>query len=221
MPPAVDAEAKRLSEVLSRAPNLVSLSTKSSGEYGTCYRIKPNIPLISLTTLEYCGPGTLDLLHSHMPNLTHLIARPETLHRSGPTSTLRVFGQQLKAIEFLDTKLFKNNAFNPVPITRILRHCPNLNTLKYTLDCIKYIAADTIVPSLQNIVLRINPRLQDDEVLEQRLPQHFDVLTGPAFPALRRVVLDGIDTLFHPGYAVMHRRFPVKRVEGTSVVWEC
>jgi hypothetical protein len=152
-----------------------------------------------------------------MPNLTHLAAPLDALHRGRPASILARFGQQLEVIELLDTQTYRTWIYNSDPIPG----CPNLNTLKYSLNYINYIIYTKLPPSLQNIVLRINSRLHDDEVLERCLPQHFDALTGPAFPALRRVVLDGIDTPFHPGYTVMRRRFPVQRVDGMSIVWEC
>jgi len=151
--------------------------------------------------------------------LTRLIARPETIYRGNRVSLLSRFGQQLTAIEFIDSQSSSTCRLHPSPLAWILSDLPNLNALTYNLSSLLRANA-ALSSSVENVVLRVTSRPPDYEALEQCLLQHFDVLTGPAFPALRRVVLDGIDEPFRPGYAVMHRRFPVQRVDGTSVIWE-
>jgi hypothetical protein len=166
-----------------------------------------------------------------MPNLTHIVTTARALKYVSPTSVLSVIGQQLKVIELLNEWRFWGPFYDPIVF--ILSHCPKVDTLKYNVSRDR--SSQTLRPSqssivlhksLRNIVLRIKPRKQDEDeaILERCFPQHFDVLTGVAFPALCRVVLEGVvgcDAPFQQAYAVMCRRFPVQRIDGKDVVWEC
>jgi hypothetical protein len=175
----------------------------------------------------------LVLIHDDMPNLTHIVTTSEALNDISPTSVLSVFGQQLKVIQFLDEWSFRSPFYHPIDF--ILLRCPKVDTLKYNVNYVRFRGANEMLrpsqsdivlhKSLRNIIMQINPWKQDDEaLLEQCLAQHFHGLTGVAFPALRRVVLEGIvvcDPPFELAYAVMRRRFPVQRIDGEDIVWEC
>jgi hypothetical protein len=169
------------------------------------------------------------LLQNDMPNLTHIVTTPAGLDYISPV--LSMFGRQLEIIEFLDGRSFPGYFYDA--IVSILRRCPKANTLKYNVNYSKFSGANNLLrpsqinivlhKSLRNIVLQINPRQRGDEALERCLLQHFRVLTGMAFPGLRRVILEGVvdcDAPLQQAYTVMRRRFPEQRIDGKDIVWE-
>jgi hypothetical protein len=219
LPAFIDTEAMRLSNLISHAPNLISLSV-STAELNASIRIRNRSHLKTLTTREY-QDMLLHTVHSDIPNLVHIITTPNALGRMSSSKVFSVLGQQLKVIEFLEPQSLKGQSYNP--IAHVLRRCPNLDTLSYNVNHVALFTPNVVLhPSLRSIVLRIDPRLQDNEALRLYLPRHFDILTGMSFPALRQVVFEGIvNCLFKPSYAVMRSRFPMHRVNGADIVWEC
>ena len=183
-------EVIRMNDILRHAPNLRSLSIRCASHLvpGSQLRTCLGVPLTSLTTLEYCGDiEQLVLLHEDMPNLTHVIATPN-LHPTTPKifPVLSVFGQQLKMIEFPNT---------PVPFDAIFDHCPNLHTLGYNIHLVVFPTTTTTTttvlhPSI-SVILLTTQKIPDDDAFEKCLAMHIKTLTGKAFPALRKVVLEG------------------------------
>jgi hypothetical protein len=226
-------DEERLSKLLSYAPNLISLSMACARVLEFPISIRSTIPLTSLTKVECCKNTKQPVLFNNdIPNLTHIVTTADALKGTSPKSVLSMTRQQLKVIEFLDEWSFRGLFSGPV--VSILHFCPKVDTLKYGVNYDRFRGASemphlsqrnlVLHESLRNIVLRISPRKEDDEVLLERcLAQHFDVLTGVAFPALRRVVLEGVvdrDAPFQQAYDIMCRRFPVQRIDGKDIVWE-
>ena len=228
---AIEAESPeviQLHSILLRASNLSSLSIRCASRLALRSQrsIFLDVPLTSLTTLEYCGdPEQLVLLHKDMPNLMHIIATPVALDFRPIVPklfpVLSVFGQQLKMIEF------PNVAFPFNDIRSILDYCPNLHTLGYNINHVVFPKMTTVLHPSISVILLTTQKMLDNYAFEQCMVMHGETLTGEAFPALRKVVLEGsadwdVDgPQFYPAYLVMRQRFPSQRVQGATVVWEC
>ena len=225
----VDIEAKPFSKLFSYTPNLISLSMTSSERlyHSVSTYIYPTIRLTSLTKVEYSRNTKQPmLLRNHTPNLTHIVTTARALEDISLTSVLNLFYRQLRVIELVDEwnwwPFYDRMAF-------ILRHCPQVDTLKYNVSTTMKLSPSQIDivlhKSLRNIVLRIGPWKQDDKDLpEELVARHFDILTGVAFPELCQVVLEGVvgrDAPFRQWYRIMCRRFPVQRIDGKDIIWEC
>ena len=226
-------DALRLSILLSRAPNLTSLCMVDLAPIGPKFtlRIPEDQPLTALTTLGYHADNkTLSLRQADVPNLTHIIASPGVLHHFNPSdpnrsSILSVFGKHLRVIDFPDKVFLTYRAVQDV--RSVLDQCPNLHTLSYNINTTVLPHENAVLhPSLSVIVLRVNPNAsRDDEVLARCLRMHITTLTGAAFPALRRVVLEFDERwdrpVFSLPYLMMRQRLPQQRVDGADIIWEC
>ena len=127
---------------------------------------------------------------------------------------LSVFGKHLRVIDFSDNSHLTCRGIQDV--RSVFDQCPNLHTLSYNIKNTILPHADAVLhPSLGVIMLRVDPIAQDDDgVLERCLRMHITTLTGGAFPALHRVVLQFDErwdrSVFSPSYLMM-RQPPRKR----------
>ncbi|CAA7268026.1 unnamed protein product [Cyclocybe aegerita] len=123
-----------------------------------------------------------------LPSLKHIILDSPVV-RDGSQAIWETFGEQLETMEFGKHVRFLISDF----LTPCLTSCPNLKELNYYIFFTSPPESDIVHSKLTTVGLHahVNALLVEGGSAWNLVEHHFEILTSPNLPALRRIVLYG------------------------------